>query len=681
MSIVRQQLNSISPSSSSSEESDRVWRDSKAVIIHSALRPRMACVGDWAWEEIRRGNFHRLIQVWTGILEIVDRKFAKPDSSTPTTVGLDQRLFTALVVVSSTLPNGPSLDQLVRSLVDRIWSRIHPIDHLDTHGLPDPDRARYFVRAVELGLMWRRPAEDEQQHAKLSIEQDERILHLIRRTFTAQNPQSLRSCVDISKRIQEAVNGYKGIPGWLAVDWSEPTGVATNEPNQPNDDDVIPSSSASKQRDILLTQKVIGALINGFAEHGLLEEMEELIRFSRKNGGMSQFLWLALLRGMIKQNKPELVNEYVKRMGGEDHVEVDFGMKCILISASMGSNLDRALDSIDQLLLQSSSAKASKSRHRDKLPIEAVNSIISALLRHKLLERAETLLSQLADRLNPNATTLNHFLNYHSRLQRPELGAVLNHLKLFESYSVKPDVVSFTVLLNILMKLGLGTGVVEKLLAMMEGMGIEPNAITYGSIIHHLCRSGKIDDVEVAHKLLEEIEQRGIATTDVTYTALIQGFLRAHIQEYESATQGVHLQTEVSGTKSKLQRATGLISKLKSRISGLNANSSPNRGQLNQVIYNSLLNALFSTREFETGFEVFKLMKSEYDDGHHQGSGLDLYGNGFIDTYGIIFRRLIQFGQFDLFRIIYYEYFLNEKFTFIPYWIEKSIDRFEKSQL
>ncbi|KAA1134780.1 hypothetical protein PGTUg99_007585 [Puccinia graminis f. sp. tritici] len=149
-------------------------------------------------------------------------------------------------------------------------------------------------------------------------------------------------------------------------------------------------------------------------------------------------------------------------------------------------------------------------------------------------------------RLAPNTTTLNHFLNYHSRLQHPVLDEVLDkvldYLKRFEALSVKPDVVSFTILLNILMKLGLGHATIEKLLLMMDHAGVDPNAITYGSIIHHLCRSGKIEDVEVARKLLEEIEERGIATTDIIYRALNHGFLPAHVQEYEARTEGFRIE-------------------------------------------------------------------------------------------------------------------------------------------
>jgi len=356
-------------------------------------------------------------------------------------------------------------------------------------------------------------------------------------------------------------------------------------------------------------------------------------------------------------------------------VTVDFNMKCIMISGSIGTDLDGALQAIDQLLIQSSSSatgKSPESRQKSQLPIEAINSIVSALLRQRMLERAESLLSTLSDRLTPNTTTLNHFLNYHSRLPRPVLSEVLEHLKQFEARSVKPDVVSFTILLNILMKLGLGQNMISKLLLMMDQAGVQPNAITYGSIIHHLCRSGKIQDVEVALKLLDEIEERGIATTDITYTALIQGFLRAHIQEYEVIKEAGggggeegHQVAGVTGNGKKLEVATELISRLKRR-----------GGKLNQVIYNALLNALFSTGQFESGMQVFKLMKHEL----LLPSPLQLYGNGLIDSYGIIFRRLIQFGHLHLFHTLYHDYFRHEHFPFIPHWIQKSIHKFENSQ-
>jgi hypothetical protein len=488
---------------------NEIWKASKQVIIHSALRPRMSSVGEWAWEEIGRGNYERLAEVWTGILEIVDRRHGRTDpDGPPTTIGLDEGFFTALVVVSSTLTEGPGLARLVQSLVDRIWSRVRPAEQLHLlQRLPQPNRARFFLRAVELGLLWRRPVEDELDHSTWLVEQDERIVHLIRRNFLAQQPQSLQYCLDLSARIQEAVDGTKGEPGWLAVDWTNQPNTATPPPGEPKKS----TPSQPVRREIMLTQKVIGTLLNGFAENGMIEQVEQLISFSRRLGGMNRYLWSAILRGLSKQSKTgSLVKEFVRRMEEEDGVELDFNMRCIQISGLIGSDLDAGLKAIDQLLLQSAAGKSGESRKKSKLPIDAINSIVSALLRHRMLERAETLLATLSDRLAPNTTTLNHFLNYHSRLQHPVLDEVLDHLKCFEALSVKPDVVSFTILLNILMKLGLGHATIEKLLLMMDHAGVEPNAITYGSIIHHLCRSGKIEDVEVAHKLLEEIEERGM---------------------------------------------------------------------------------------------------------------------------------------------------------------------------
>ncbi|KAI9604902.1 hypothetical protein H4Q26_002872 [Puccinia striiformis f. sp. tritici PST-130] len=533
MRIVRQKL-----SSSLDQQDHQIWNASKQVIIHSALRPRMSSVGEWAWEEIGRGNYARLIQVWTGILEIVDRRHGKlvPDGL-PTTIGLDQAFFSALVVVSSTLSNGPSL--------------VIPADQLNLDNLPQPDRARYFLRAVELGLLWRRPVEDEQEHSDGLVEQDERIVHLIRREFLTQQPQSLQYCHDLSSRIQEAVDGTGHEPGWLTVDWSQPP-PQTEEKKSPS----------NTKRDIVLTQKVVGTLFNGFAENGMIDQVEQLIKFSRKLGGMSRYLWSALLRGLNKfNNKSQAglwMKEFVGRMESEDNLDLDFNMRCILISGSIATDLDGALDSLDKLLL--STTKASSSKKSEKLlPIDAINSIISALLRHKMIERAESLLSQLSDRLEVNTTTLNHFLNYYSKLQYPELDQVLKTLKSFEDKLVKTRC------------------------SFVYDFIKCPNAITYGSIIHHLCRTGTVDDVQVALKLLDEIEQRGIATTDITYTALIQGFLRAHIQEYESTNAGFqtnnnsqtnHLSTSTkqpeSRPQTKLEIATDLIGRLKNRGGRLN---------------------------------------------------------------------------------------------------------------
>ncbi|EGG07837.1 uncharacterized protein MELLADRAFT_105513 [Melampsora larici-populina 98AG31] len=113
---------------------------------------------------------------------------------------------------------------------------------------------------------------------------------------------------------------------------------------------------------------------------------------------------------------------------------------------------------------------------------------------------------------------------------------VLATLKRFEELSVQPDVVSFTILLNVLIKLCCGRNGAKKLSEMMEKLGVKAKFITHGSIVHHLCMSGEVEELEIAAGLVDEIDQKGIATTAITYTALIQGYLRAYVNEHRTSS-------------------------------------------------------------------------------------------------------------------------------------------------
>ncbi|EGG08640.1 uncharacterized protein MELLADRAFT_74506 [Melampsora larici-populina 98AG31] len=214
-------------------------------------------------------------------------------------------------------------------------------------------------------------------------------------------------------------------------------------------------------------------------------------------------------------------------------------------------------------------------------------------------------------------------------------------LKRFESISIQPDVISFTILLNVLMKLGGDQTLAKKLLNLMDSLGLKANAITYGSIVHHLCRSGQLEELEIAVGLVDEIEQKGIATTAITYTALIQGYLRAYVNEYRSS------ENQLKSTKFK--EAMKLIDRMKSH-----------GHQINEVIEHALLDTLLSTHQIQEAMEFFK-----------SSCRKDL------DSYGILLRRLKELGQIGLAKKLIVE--LRGRDWLIPRWIERIVLDIEHS--
>ncbi|KAG0151019.1 hypothetical protein CROQUDRAFT_651535 [Cronartium quercuum f. sp. fusiforme G11] len=657
---------------------DPNWPASASVLILAGTRPTIVELGEWAWDSIKRAEYSLLFEIWAGIRDAPARRRAlthhsltfgpgapEPPQPPSEPISLDGQFFTALVAVSAGLADGPPLASLIQSLLGNVCSYIHwphqrpsPLKQL-----PDPERAIYFIRSVELALMWQRPiqintlpsnpqsAADEQAEEEIeemkTAEPDERIVRMIQRTLRNERDGGRRAAQELWERVREAVDGPQtgAESGWLKLDWKEPV-IRLNSTNLIEEDvsehskKLDPSSSSVKSSptSILLTQRLVGVFLTAFSRLGMLEKVEEVISFVRAScGGMSLYLWAAILRGLVWRQDYVLTKRFYDRMWVEDRIKPDINVSCLMISTSFGSPAPKAVDEglavVDDLLANEPEGGC---------PTEALNIIISALLRYKLIERAEELVRKLKGRLN--TTTLNHFLNFHSRHHhQPDLQGVLATLNRFEALAIRPDVVSFTILLNVLMKLGCGRAGANKLLEMMERLGVKANAITYGSIIHHLCRSGQADELEIARGLMDEIEQKGIATTAITYTALIQGYLRAYVNEYRS---GKH--------SNKFEEVTGLIRRMKAH------------GHIpNEVIEHALLDSLLCTGQPTAALELFRSLTRRD-----------------IEGYGIVLRRLKEAGHIKLAKEVLVELRREMKAGMgsgLPRWIERIVLDIEHS--
>ncbi|KAH9810535.1 hypothetical protein DFH28DRAFT_1033849 [Melampsora americana] len=645
------------------------WNACCEVLILTGTRPSISSIGEWAWESISKHQIDKLLKVWNGIKDSPKRKrFINSsndsnfgpgtsskieDDSSQDLISLDGQFFTALIAVSAIMSNGPKLETLITSLLETVSSTVQWPNERYINQLPDPNRVKYFIRSIELALIWKRPqvsSSNSLDELGLEIETDERIIRYMRRTFRGEKDGGRRSAEDLWCRIREAVDGPELIPnedGWLKLDWKEPM-IHLNSSNLIEDGTVIeedlihrPEQTVSRSikkasKPLLLTQRIVGVFLTTFARLGALEKVEEVIKFVRLScGGMSLYLWASILRGLAWRQDYDLTKRFYDRMRNEDGIEPDLNVSCLMISTSFGSSSPGAVDvglaAVDTLLLKESTKSSG-------CPTEALNIIISSLLRHKLIERAEELMKKLKT-TNLNTTTLNHFLNFHSKYQ--DLNGVLVTLKRFEKLSIQPDVVSFTILLNVLMKLGCGRNGAKKLLEMMEKLGVKANAITYGSIVHHLCRSGEVEELEIAAGLVDEIEQKGIATTAITYTALIQGYLRAYVNEHRSSNS--------KPSSEKFTQAMKLINRMKSH-----------GHQINEVIEHALLDTFLSTHQISEGIEFFK-----------ESCRKDL------DSYGILLRRLKELGQIGLAKEVVKD--LRRKHQLIPRWIERIVLDIEHS--
>ncbi|XP_010467542.1 PREDICTED: pentatricopeptide repeat-containing protein At2g17670-like [Camelina sativa] len=258
--------------------------------------------------------------------------------------------------------------------------------------------------------------------------------------------------------------------------------------------------------------------------------------------------------------------------------------------------------------------------------------VVRSLCETGRVDEAKDLMKELTEKHSPPDTyTYNFLLKYMCKSK--SLGVVYEFVdEMRESFGVKPDLVSFTILIdnvcnsknlreamflvdvlgnshngfkpdcfvyNTIMKgfctLSKGSeaiGVYKK----MKEEGIEPDHITYNTLIFGLSKSGRVEE---ARKYLKLMVEAGYEPDTATYTSLMNGMCR---------------KGETLGALSLLEEmeAKGCVP--------------------NDVTYNTLLHGLCKARLMDKGMELYELMKA---------NGVKLETNG----YATLVRSLVKCGK------------------------------------
>jgi pentatricopeptide repeat protein len=137
--------------------------------------------------------------------------------------------------------------------------------------------------------------------------------------------------------------------------------------------------------------------------------------------------------------------------------------------------------------------------------------------------------------VQPTIELLNALLAHHAFGKSPDFPAIISLLnKVAESPGLEPDVFTFTIILQALLKSNRKEAT-KKLIGIMEVTGVRPSLTTYSMIISSLCRGqGALNgagatekDLIAAVELLDEMERSKIGSNEIVYTSIIQGFLNA----------------------------------------------------------------------------------------------------------------------------------------------------------
>lgn len=176
----------------------------------------------------------------------------------------------------------------------------------------------------------------------------------------------------------------------------------------------------------------------------------------------------------------------------------------------------------------------------------------------------------------PNAITLTQLISRLCRSRNTDL-----------AWNVLDDVMKLNGLKDVAPCNALLTGLGKErefekmnlLMRRMKDMDIQPNVITFGILINHLCKFRRIDDaLEVFERMKGEKEAKVVAPDAITYNTLIDGLCKVGRQEEGSSLM-------------RMMRSDGCVP--------------------NTVTYNCLIDGYCKSGEIEKAHELFNQMANE----------------------------------------------------------------------
>uniref|UniRef100_K3ZQP1 Pentacotripeptide-repeat region of PRORP domain-containing protein n=2 Tax=Setaria italica TaxID=4555 RepID=K3ZQP1_SETIT len=157
--------------------------------------------------------------------------------------------------------------------------------------------------------------------------------------------------------------------------------------------------------------------------------------------------------------------------------------------------------------------------------VSMFTGLIECLCKEGKIGKATKVKDMMVERgLEPNAVTYNVLIN--SLCKEGSVREAMALKKEMVENGVVPDVVTYNTLiagLSGVLEMDEAMGLLEE---MIQGdVVVEPNVITFSSVLHGLCKIGRMFQ---AIKVREMMAERGCMCDLVTYNCLIGGFLRVH---------------------------------------------------------------------------------------------------------------------------------------------------------
>ncbi|WWD00694.1 hypothetical protein V866_007629 [Kwoniella sp. B9012] len=160
-------------------------------------------------------------------------------------------------------------------------------------------------------------------------------------------------------------------------------------------------------------------------------------------------------------------------------------------------------------------------------PTQALNQMISSCL--LVPDGPAVALDLFAQAVSPtssipiNLITINTILRHHAR--QGDLSSMSSLFTLAEKLSLKPDIITYTTLVQGLLRGG-KIEIAKKVLEDMSQQGISPNERMFSMLISDLSKIGTVKSLSHAEELLNLMIKSKMRVNEVTWTGLISGYFK-----------------------------------------------------------------------------------------------------------------------------------------------------------
>ncbi|VDB99740.1 unnamed protein product [Peniophora sp. CBMAI 1063] len=280
-------------------------------------------------------------------------------------------------------------------------------------------------------------------------------------------------------------------------------------------------SRVSAQRPVLLDESVFVQFIKAFCHIRRLDLVEKLWDdIGRLGHAHSVVLWT----GLMQYTSAVKGADYGNRLWGAmlaSNVEPDTLAYQAFITAYLQER--RMPLAVEKLAELEAKLKRSPAPH-EGLSLEPLyNSVLRGYLNSRQHDEALALVERMKrDGPTPTIATYNTLMAHYTEVR--DFKSVSWVLRKMASEGLRGDGFTYSTLLRALLAVVSREEAVQRTLSMMDRQGVEPNVVTYSSIITHLLGERTEAAFLAAMDMLKWMEagKRELAPTVITYTAILK---------------------------------------------------------------------------------------------------------------------------------------------------------------